>query len=264
MWTRSELKERGKASFRKFYAGAVISCLLIGMVTFVVEFRDMQNQDRAADSYITDIQNARDIEDYQKIAEKANPSSTYSIASRMISDHSFLMIGVFIMLANLMVLNPLHVGVRHYFMRNRSESTRLGAIFYGFKGSRYFHICWVMFLRDLYTALWSLLLVIPGIVKSYEYRMIPYILAENSELSTSRTFAISKSMMKHNKWATFVLDLSYILWIFADTFTLGLIGIFWLSPYVIATESELYAVLRGNVLDDATAESYELHGFYAS
>ena len=56
MWTRSELKERGKASFRKFYAGAVISCLLIGMVTFVVEFRDMQNQDRAADSYITDIQ----------------------------------------------------------------------------------------------------------------------------------------------------------------------------------------------------------------
>ena len=69
---------------------------------------------------------------------------------------------------------------------------------------------------------------------------------------------------RHNKWATFVLDLSYILWIFADTFTLGLIGIFWLSPYVIATESELYAVLRGNVLDDATAESYELHGFYAS
>ena len=69
-----------------------------------------------------------------------------------------------------------------------------------------------MFLKGLFQGLWSLLFVIPGIIKSYEYRMIPYILSENPNISRKRAFEISKQMMKGNKWDTFVLDLSFIGW----------------------------------------------------
>ena len=62
-------------------------------------------------------------------------------------------------------------------------------------------------MKGLFQFLWLLLLVIPGIIKSYEYRMIPYILSENPKVSRQRAFEISKLMMNGNKWDTFVLDL---------------------------------------------------------
>ncbi len=66
--------------------------------------------------------------------------------------------------------------------------------------------------RDLYTVLWTLCLIIPGIVKSYEYKMIPYILAENPRILRKRAFEISKNMMDGEKWNAFVIDLSFIGW----------------------------------------------------
>ena len=64
---------------------------------------------------------------------------------------------------------------------------------------------------DFCTFLWSLLLIIPGIVKSYEYRMIPYLLADHPEMSKDEAFAASKAMIDGNKWDAFVLDFSFIL-----------------------------------------------------
>ena len=64
----------------------------------------------------------------------------------------------------------------------------------------------------LYTFLWSLLLLIPGIVKAYEYRMVPYLLADYPELSTEEAFRISREMMNGEKMNTFILDLSFIGW----------------------------------------------------
>lgn len=57
-----------------------------------------------------------------------------------------------------------------------------------------------MFLRDLFTTLWSLLLVVPGIVKHYEYLMVPYIIAENPAMDYKEAFQISKQMMDGEKW----------------------------------------------------------------
>ena len=80
----------------------------------------------------------------------------------------------------------------------------------------------------------------PGIVKSYEYRMVPYILAENPGMNRSEAFAISKQMMNGQKWDVFVLDLSFIGWHLLSGITLGIVGIFWVNPYVQATNAELY------------------------
>ena len=104
-----------------------------------------------------------------------------------------------------------------------------------------------MLLMNVFIFLWGLLLIIPGIYKSYEYRMIPYLLSEDSNLSFSEAKRLSSEMMYGEKWDTFVLDLSFILWNFLSALTWGLVGIFWVNPYIQYTNVELYKVLRTKV-----------------
>ena len=101
-----------------------------------------------------------------------------------------------------------------------------------------------MFIRDIFIVLWSLLLIVPGIVKSYEYMMIPYLLAEDPSMSREEAFAKSKAMMDGNKWNAFVLDLSFIGWLILGCITLNLVNIFYVNPYMYLTRAELYRTLR--------------------
>ena len=82
----------------------------------------------------------------------------------------------------------------------------------------------VMFLKNLFTSLWTLLFVIPGIVKHYEYLMIPYILAENPGMDRKEAFQISKRMMDGQKMETFILDLSFIGWILLSAIPVESLG----------------------------------------
>ena len=100
-----------------------------------------------------------------------------------------------------------------------------------------------MFFRDLFTFLWTLLFIIPGIIKSYEYKMVPYLLAEYPDMDRKEVFARSRDMMYGQKWNTFVLDLSFIPWNILSTITFGLVGLFYVSPYQDATYAELYDTL---------------------
>ena len=97
------------------------------------------------------------------------------------------------------------------------------------------------FIKGLYLFFWSLLLAVPGIIKSYEYRMVPYILAENPGMDSKQVFEISKRMMNGQKMETFILDLSFIGWALVAGITCGIAGVFYVTPYVNATNTELYA-----------------------
>lgn len=90
----------------------------------------------------------------------------------------------------------------------------------------------------------------------YEYRMIPYILAENPKIKRKKAFKLSKEMMKHNKWRAFVLDLSFIGWEIASIFTFGMINLLYANPYRAATSTELYVVLRNKAIENK-CEYYE-------
>ena len=68
------------------------------------------------------------------------------------------------------------------------------------------------FLQGLYTALWALLFVIPGIVKTYSYAMTPYIMAEHPSLTANEAITESRRIMDGNKWRLFCLDLSFLGW----------------------------------------------------
>lgn len=100
------------------------------------------------------------------------------------------------------------------------------------------------FLRGLYVALWSLLLVIPGIVASYRYAMTPFILAENPTMTASQGIRASKELMQGHKWELFVLDLTFLGWDLLCVLTANL-GNLALNPYKCAAHAAFYRRISG-------------------
>ena len=99
------------------------------------------------------------------------------------------------------------------------------------------------FLRTLYVFLWSLLLVVPGIVKSFSYAMTPFILADHPEMTASQAIDASKTMMDGHKMDLFLLQLTFIGWELLCAFTLG-IGLLFLNPYRNAATAVFYENLK--------------------
>ena len=117
-----------------------------------------------------------------------------------------------------------------------------------------------LFIMELKIFLWSLLFIIPGVIKSYQYFMVPYILAENPNIETKRALELSKEMTKDEKFNIFLLQLSFIGWMFLCVFTCG-IGYIFLSPYMEATFAELYQVMREKAHSLGISDFEELPGF---
>lgn len=152
------------------------------------------------------------------------------------------------------IANPLELGCKRFFRRNLDEPATMSNIAFAFD-SNYKNICKTMFLRDLYTVLWSLLFIIPGVIKAYEYKMIPYLLSENPDMPMEEVFAESKRLMTGNKWKAFVLDLSFILWDIASALTCGIAGIFWVAPYKASTQAALYEAVKYGTTDAKTVNA---------
>ena len=102
-----------------------------------------------------------------------------------------------------------------------------------------------MLLVSIYTALWTLLFYIPGIVKAYAYAMTPYILLDKPELSANEAITESRKMMNGNKMKLFLLDLSFFGWFILSVFTFGILLIY-VIPYMQAAHAEFYRNLKGN------------------
>ncbi len=95
------------------------------------------------------------------------------------------------------------------------------------------------FLRGLYTFLWTLLFVIPGIIAALRYAMTPYIMAEYPDMSVGEAIDRSKELMDGHKWELFVLRLTFIGWDFLAGISLN-IGNLWLNPYKNAAKAAFY------------------------
>lgn len=99
-----------------------------------------------------------------------------------------------------------------------------------------------LLLVDLYTFFWTFLFIIPGIIKSYSYSMVPYILAEDSNITINDAIEESKWLTQGYKADLFFLDLSFILWYIGSLFTFGLLS-FYYAPYRQAARTEFYLQL---------------------
>ena len=149
------------------------------------------------------------------------------------------------------------VGHASFFYKNRYEKTSVGELAFAFNRDELFPVVKTMFLRDLYVALWTLLLIIPGIVKNYAYRMVPFILSEYPQMSAKEALRLSDEMTRGHKAKMFILDLSFFGWYLLGAITFGLSDIVFTTPYVYATEAELYHVLK----EPFIKQSYEEHVF---
>lgn len=141
------------------------------------------------------------------------------------------------------VVNPIIVGHKRFYLENRIENSYFESLFFAFNKNHYLNIVKVMLLYNFYTFLWTLCFIIPGIIKTYEYRMIPYLLAENPTLDSEVVFSMTKEMTNGYKMDLFILDLSFILWDLFGTITCG-IGQLYVNVYVEATGVEAYIFLK--------------------
>lgn len=114
-------------------------------------------------------------------------------------------------------------------------------------------------LRSIYTFLWSLLFVIPGIYAAYGYAMTPYVLLENPEMTANEAITKSKELMDGNRWRLFCLEISFIGWsLLAAFFTLG-IGVLWLKPYMETSFAAFYREIKAEKYgrEETKEEFYE-------
>ncbi len=149
-------------------------------------------------------------------------------------------------LITVFVLYPLSVGVSNSFrlLYAENDTDLIRNLFRcGFRN--WLHIVWGMFLMVLYVFLWSLLFVIPGIVKAYSYAMTPYIIVENPELSANQAIDRSREMMRGRKFDLFYLHLSFIGWGILCLLTFG-IGFLWLIPYMDTAQAAFYADVKAD------------------
>ena len=123
----------------------------------------------------------------------------------------------------------------------RNEKLEVGDAFSGF--NFFGKALWLTILISFFTYLWSLLFVVPGIIKSYAYSMAPYILAENPNMTAREALNESKRITDGYKGDLFVLQLSFLGWDLLAGLTMGLLYI-WLAPYKNATQGNYYLRLR--------------------
>ena len=141
-------------------------------------------------------------------------------------------------LVSLLVVVPLSYGFNILFLGVfRGNEVQLERIFDGFKD--YGRVLGTMLLVGVYTFLWTLLLIVPGIIKAYSYMLTPYILKERPELKFNEAINESMRLMGGNKMKLFLLDLSFFGWYLLCILTLG-IGLCWLNPYVCTSHAAFY------------------------
>lgn len=229
MWTREELKRNAKIVLKRNYwltfAVILVSQLIVGV-----------------------IGDLNAIVDVAVELEVSVPESIVMGAS------------VFSLLVTIFISGPIMVGRKRFMMQSREYDTEFSTLFSGFNSQEFGNNVKVMLVRDIKIALWTFLLIIPGIVKSYEYYFVPYILAENPDLPKDKVFAISKEMTRGYKWDIFVLELSFFGWYLLGAFCL-VIGSYFVMPYPEATLAELYAAQRAHVLSAGIVGEDELRGF---
>lgn len=230
MWTRKELKGNAKAVLKANYWKAVLVSFILALL-LGSGAGSARSAASGSDTQLSDV-----FAGY----------SAEVIGAMFIALVSILAVTFLIhVVLKIFVWNPLQVGCYKFFLNCSGSDAKIRDVVFAFKNG-YGKACLTMLVRYVCTFLWSLLLIIPGIVKSYEYMMIPYILADNPGISRKEAFAKSKEMMRGQKWKAFVLDLSFLGWMILGFITLGIVDIFYVTPYMNLTRTQLYYTLKNN------------------
>lgn len=250
MWTRTLLKTNAKQVLSRNYWMALLVCLIASLLaggarsavpTLSLKFSNRFLPYRYGNFY---------------------GFSEYSIFGALVA--VFLgftaLFLLFAILFTVFVGGPVRVGKCRYFMESRVGDAPFTTVFSVFSGPAYRNVVKVMFMKNLYIFLWSLLFVIPGIYKGYQYSMVDYLLAENPYMSYQRALDLSRQMTEGEKMNIFILDISFFGWLFLGGIIFAF-GVIFVNPYIEATYGELYAALRAKAFSMEVTGEDELSGF---
>lgn len=135
------------------------------------------------------------------------------------------------------------------------EEVPLRKMLFPLQVHRWLSIAKTMLLASIFELLWNLT-IIGGLIKHFSYAMIPYITAENPDLSPLETITLSRKMMDGNKWSLFKMWLSYAGWYILGILFFYLPSLFILAPYYMAAEAEFYVKVREQAIRNKI-EGYE-------
>ena len=269
MWTRRELKERAKeALHRNYWKIVLVTALLFLLGCEAGGFSSSTKVFHSDSGRGTNAEQAAEIEkSIITLKEEPRPGELigqsigngeieaenfeidflggviFGIIALVIFMIIFLIFFAVIMVVDIFLINPFDVGGKRFMRMSVEGIAQVKEIAYGFDHS-YKNVVKVLFYRDLYVFLWALLFIIPGIVKMYQYFLVPYILTEYPDMEYKAALQLSRDMMEGNKWKTFVLGLSFILWDILGALTLGIVEIFYVNPYRSLTYAALYCKLK--------------------
>ena len=158
----------------------------------------------------------------------------------------------------LLLMPPLTVGYAYFSLRiYRGQQGDIGEMF-GAGFNDYVRNLGGILWMQLFTFLWSLLFIIPGIIKALAYFMTPYILADSKNVSATDALKLSMRMTNGYKGEIFVMFLSFIGWGILSAITFGILAIFFTGPYIHTSLAGLYEELKLNALEKGTVTAEEL------
>lgn len=262
----SELKRRAKASLKLYFAAAVLVCLAAQFLgagsTFQVD--TIVNNNMILSEQGTQIPTPG--------ASLPADIGTWLLVG-VITLGIMLVAAVLGIVFSVFVSNVVTVGKLRFFVTGTREgrSAGFGTLFSSFKNGWYLRTVANMFLMNLFLVLWSLLLIIPGIYKSFEYALVPYILGDEPELTWSEARDRSRQWMYGEKWRLFLLHFSFMGWVLLlAVIGIGLanlavsggifslftilamlpvwVGMIFLDTYVSASGAEFYEDIRARKL----------------
>ncbi|MEE3421041.1 MAG: DUF975 family protein [Lachnospiraceae bacterium] len=237
-WSRARLKEMARIALHGSYWKCVLAALLMafcvgGSANAISSSSTMEQiQSGGSSSFFSNPQNG------EFFAGGYGDSILPPIVGVVL-----VVAAVIAIIVRIFLMHPLEVGCCSFFNKDLYRPSDLSDLSVAFSRD-YLNVVKIQFFRYLYTFLWGLLFIVPGIVKMYEYRMIPYLLSEHPDMPMEEAFARSRAMMDGEKWNAFLLDFSFLGWELLSACTFGILGLFYVNPYVQLTNAALYGALK--------------------
>lgn len=251
MRSRQEIKAIGKEQFKLNYWNCVLAALLVTAVLGVLSW--MSNGHEIARIVSTGENAFRVVSGQQETIEIISSQPVQSTVSVRSNAGGLLM---------LLLGGPITVGLNSFFVKNvRGERDELSVTTPFSEAFRNYPrklggSLWM----GLFVFLWSLLFIIPGIIKGFSYAMTQYILADCPDVKATDALKLSMRMMKGHKWEYFVLGLSFIGWGLLSVLTLGLVGAFYAGPYMRSSFAQYYLEVRNEALRTGAITQGQLDG----
>ncbi|MHB8962630.1 MAG: DUF975 family protein [Saccharofermentanales bacterium] len=269
MWTREELKSRAKLMMKGRYWTYLGVSLLPVLASYVVNipisiiyqvltFSTMMGSFFGGSGTGGIFNRLVDLspEGIEEFMNSFTQSDLDVMMKGLIVPYIFIITAMFLVSVFLML--PLQVGITRWYVRAREGSAiKANLCFSPFTKGSFLPTAWSMFYYQFWLNVFYFLFFVPGLIKSYSYSMIPYILADNPRIGTKRALKLSSRMTSGHKLDMFVLDVSFAGWMLLG-FLACCIGVYGVIPYYLATKAELYDTLKKDAVGNGLCTMEEL------